>query len=182
MRVDYDYFSQCLAEIGADVGASGAHGVVCGLICAGEKEVQQRLSLEWFSERDEGDAAVIECRQGVDELIQAVHASIDGVDLGFPLLLPDEDSPVQQRAVAVRDWCEGFLYGFGLVKFKGEDGLSEPVRESLNDLAEISRMDIDGIVGEEDEEIALTEVTEFIRVAAMLVHDDMVDVGPGRKE
>jgi len=182
MQVDYDYLGQCLADVEVDIGASGAHGLMCGLICAGEKEIQQQLTKEWFSSLPEGDSAVVECKQALDELVRTVYATIDGVEFVFPLLLPDENSSLQQRAAAVRDWCEGFLYGVGLADTKGEDGLPGQVKEALNDLAEISRMDIDAIAGEEEEEVALTEVTEFIWVAAMLVHDELASVESNGKE
>ncbi len=182
MQIDHVYMSQCLSDAGVDAAASGAHGLLCGLICAGEKEVQRRLSNEWLSNRTEGDPAVDECQRAIDELVQGVHASVDGVDFGFPLLLPDEETPLQQRAIALRDWCEGFLYGVGLVEIKGENGVPDQVKEALNDLAEISRMDIDGITGDEEEEAALTEVTEFIWVAAMLVHDELASTGPERNQ
>ncbi len=177
MQVDHEYMGQCLSDIGIDAGASEAHGLLCGLICAGEKDILQRLAKEWFTNMPKDDSAVAECQRALEELIQVVHSSIDGVDLGFTMLLPDEDSPLRQKATAVRDWCEGFLYGVGLVEIEGEEGLPEQVKESLNDLAEISRMDIDGIAGDEEEEVALTEITEFIWVAAMLVHDELVSAG-----
>jgi uncharacterized protein YgfB (UPF0149 family) len=174
MQVDYEYMGQCLAGAGVDVGASGAHGLLCGLICGGEREVQQRLANEWFTSRIKDDPAVDECQLAIDELVQGVNSSVEGIDFGFPLLLPDDNNPLQERAVAVRDWCEGFLYGVGLVEFKDKDGLPAQVQEALNDISEISRMDIDGISGDEEEEAALTEVMEFIWVAAMLVHDELV--------
>ncbi len=173
MQVDYEYMGQCLTDVGVDVGASGAHGLLCGLICGGETTPQQRLLAEWFSSEPADDPAVTACKDAVDELVRAVNASVDGADFGFPLLLPDEDAPLTQRAVAVRDWCEGFLYGVGLVGSAGEAGLPAQSKETLQDLAEVSRMDVDGITGDEEDEVALTEVTEFIWVAAMLVHDAM---------
>ncbi len=182
MQVDYEYLGQCLADVGVDIGASGAHGLMCGLICAGEKEIEQQLNREWFSSLPEGDSAVIECRQAIDESVREVYAAIEGVEFVFPLLLPEENSPLQQRAAAVRDWCEGYLYGVGLAEVKGEDGLPDRAKEALNDLAEISRMDIDAVTGEEEEEAALTEVTEFIWVAAMLLHDELVSVESDGKE
>jgi len=182
MQVDHDYLGQSLADVNVDIGASGAHGLMCGLVCAGEKAIQQQFDKEWFAGQPEGDPAVAECKQALDELLRTVYAAIDGVEFVLPLLLPDENSPLQQRAASVRDWCEGFLYGVGLAETKGEDGLPAQVREALNDLAEISRMDIDAIAGEEEEEVALTEVTEFIWVAAMLVHDELVSVESAGKE
>ncbi len=51
---------------------------------------------------------------------------------------------------------------------------SAETQDALNSLTEITRMDLDQLnPGEEDEE-ALMEVTEFIWVAAMLVHSEMV--------
>ncbi len=173
MQVDYEYMGQCLTDVGVDAGASGAHGLLCGLICGGEAMPQQRLLAEWFSSEPMDDPAVVACRDAVDELVRAVDASIDGIDFGFPLLLPDEDAPLSQRAVAVRDWCEGFLYGVGLVGAAGDTGLPAQAKEALQDLAQISQMDVDGIAGDEVEEEALTEVTEFIWVAAMLVYDEL---------
>ena len=173
MQVDYEYMGQCLADAGVDVGASGAHGLLCGLICAGETDTWQQLSGEWFPVERAGDPAVDACKSAVNELVLAIHACIDGVDFGFPVLLPDDDAPLQHRVIAVRDWCEGFLYGIGLAAATNKNGLPDQIKETLNDLTEISRMDVDGVSGDEVEEVALAEVTEFIWVAAMLVHDEM---------
>lgn len=181
MQVDYESMGQYLADAGVDVGASGAHGLLCGLVCAGERDIQQQLSGEWFSARAGDDPAVQECQQAVDKLVQELYSSVEGVDFGFPLLLPDDNDQLQQRAIAVRDWCDGFLYGVGLVKRAGKDGLPGQAQEALNDISEISRMDVDAVEGGEEEEAALTEVVEFIWVAAMLVHDELVSAEPGRE-
>lgn len=174
MQVDYVYMGQCLTDAGVDAGASGAHGLLCGLICGDEELPRQRLLSEWFPAERRDTPAVTACQAAVDELVLAINASVDGSDFGFPLLLPDEDVPLPQRVGAVRDWCEGFLYGFGLVAPAPAAGLPGQVSEALQDLMEISRMDVDGISGDdEEEEVALTEVTEFIWVAAMLVHDEL---------
>jgi uncharacterized protein len=173
MQVDYEYVGQCLADAGVDSSASGAHGMLSGLICGGETNIRQHLSGEWFSLERQGDPAIDACQTAMDDLAQAIYASIDGEDFGFPLLLPDDDAPLQQRGVAVRDWCDGFLYGVGLVAAASEAGLPGQVKEALNDLAEIGSMDVDDISGDEEEEVALTELTEFLWVAAMLVHEEM---------
>ncbi len=173
MQVDYEYMGQCLTDVGVDAGASGAHGLLCGLICGGEAMPRRRLLAEWFPTEPREDPAVAACKAAIDELVLAVNASVDGADFGFPLLLPDENAPLTQRAVAVRDWCEGFLYGVGLVETTADGAMPDQAKEALKDLAEISRMDVDGINGDEEEEAALMEVAEFIWVAAMLVHAEL---------
>ncbi len=173
MQIDYEYVVQCLSDAGVDSSASGAHGMLSGLICGGEKSVRHKLSGEWFSFEEREDPVVVTCQTAMDDLAQTIYACIDGEDFGFPLLLPYEDAPLQQRAIAVRDWCEGFLYGVGLAVAESETGLPGQVKETLNDLSEISRMEVDDISGDEEEEVALTELTEFLWVAAMLVYEEM---------
>lgn len=175
MQVDYEYVGQCLLDAKVDYSASGAHGLLGGLICGGETNILHKLSSEWFVSESDEDPAVVACRSVMDDLSRAIYAYIDGEDFGFPVLLPDEDASLQQRAIAVRDWCEGFLYGVGLVEAASETGLPEQAKEALNDLAEINRMDVDDISGDDEEEMALTELTEFLWVAAMLVYEEMAN-------
>ena len=52
--------------------------------------------------------------------------------------------------------------------------LSQSTREALTDFGEITRMNVDALEeGDEEEEEALMQVAEFLRVAAMLVYDDL---------
>jgi hypothetical protein len=51
------------------------------------------------------------------------------------------------------------------------------VEEVLQDLAEIARLEADG-EGQEDEQ-AFFEVSEFVRVAVMLVYEDLRALDPG---
>lgn len=173
MQVDHDYVAQCLSDARVDCSASGAHGLLSGLICGGETNFREQLSGEWFLSESGEESAVAACRAVIDDLALAIYANIDGEDFGFPLLLPDENAPLQQRAIAVRDWCDGFLYGTGLVAAKSEAGLPDQIKEALNELSEISRMEVEDISGDEEEEVALTELTEFLWVAAMLVYEEM---------
>ncbi|MET0094287.1 MAG: UPF0149 family protein, partial [Sedimenticola sp.] len=81
------------------------------------------------------------------------------------------------RARGVSEWCEGFLYGMGVAGVDPEVRLSGETREALNDLIEITRMDVDVLEDDEEDEDALVEVGEFLWVAAMLVHEELVN-GP----
>ena len=83
--------------------------------------------------------------------------------------------PIQQRGQAVSNWCQGFLYGVGLSGIDPEAQLSEATREALTDFSEISRLDVDALEDDDEEDDALIEITEFLWVAAMLVHSDLVN-------
>jgi len=49
---------------------------------------------------------------------------------------------------------------------------SGPAREVCDDFATITRLDLDNLEDSEENERALTELTEFVRVAAMLVYEE----------
>jgi hypothetical protein len=91
--------------------------------------------------------------------------------MGFSPLLPNDAVSLAERALGLYDWSRGFMYGLGL---SGVDtgGLSEEAREAFDDLAAITHLDLDDLEDSEDNEQALMELTEFVRVAAMLVYEE----------
>jgi yecA family protein len=173
MLLDYDFFNEQLSQADIDSSAAEIHGLLCGLLCGGEKDVEQRLLSELSATVGHDDAAWKECRQSLAGLVEETSDSLSGEQLGFPLLMPDDKEPLLNRATAARDWCQGFLYGMGLLGEIKEQSLSDEAREAMRDLAEITRMDLDGLGDGEEEESALMEVAEFIWVAATLIYDDL---------
>lgn len=158
------------------------HGILCGLICGGHPYAEATWLAEVVLEAPQGDllaqGSVREVRMGLDALAQRTRADIDGPGLGFSLLLPADEAPLRERAVAVYDWCRGFLYALGLAGV-GEGDLSDQTREVFRDFADITRLDLDDLDDGEDHEDALTEIVEFLWVAAMLVYEERVAAREG---
>lgn len=107
----------------------------------------------------------------LDDLRRVTAAQLADPGLGFELLLPDAGAG--ERANALFDWCRGFLGGFGLAA-GASPPLSEEGGEALADLARLAAADVED--GDDDED-ALAEIEEFVRVAALLLHGDCV-LGP----
>ncbi len=172
--LDYERVERQMAS--ADIENSGAevHGILCGLICAGREDAQARWFAELFTEEQAGDLLVRECAESLRVLHDEALAAVKGPGLGFTPFLPDDGKPLKLRAQAVADWCQGFLYGIGVAGLSTGQPFSSETQEALNSLGEISRMDLDMLNGGEADEEALMELTEFIWVAAMLVHSEMV--------
>lgn len=108
----------------------------------------------------------------LDRMREATARQLDDRSFGFDLLLPDDDASLGERSGALFDWCRGFLGGFGLAA-GGAPGLSEESREALSDLARLAAA-VPQDDGDEDDEQALVEIEEFVRVAALLLHGDCV--------
>ena len=93
-------------------------------------------------------------------------------ELGFEPLLPSETSPVGIRTDALVDWCRGFLGGIGLAGAGQAGALSSEASEILSDFGTIAATRFEYADAEEDEN-ALAEVIEFIRMGALLLHAEL---------
>lgn len=155
-----------LERLQLGVDAAELHGSLCGFLAAGgeltRRDWLKRLEIE-PEPLDLGDGAL-------DRLYLATRAQLGDPDLGFALLLPDDDQPLDERAEALLGWCRGFLGGFGLVG-RSTRPLSPEAKEALEDLGKIAASNLSYDEPESDE-AALTEVSEFVRVATLLLHGD----------
>ena len=155
-----------LARLRVGVGAAELHGSLCGFVSGGGNAGRSDWLLHLALEAEDPPPP----QGALDRLFIASQAQLSDPDMGFALLLPDEDAPLGERADALLSWCRGFLGGFGLGA-GGEPPLSPEAREALEDLGKIaaSRLSYDDPEGDE---AALLEVSEFVRVAALLLHSD----------
>lgn len=172
--IDFETLRQILGTNGVAAGPAEAQGLLCGLICTGAEGVREIWLRELLPDPDEaGDLLRSECRQALERVYQETHDAFDGPGVGFELLLPDEGQPLRNRAAALTDWCQGYLYGLGLAKAPlGQ--LSEETLEGLKDITEVTKLDLSALEDGEEAEIDLTEVAEFVWVAAMLVREELV--------
>lgn len=150
------------------MGASDLHGSLTGYLCAGGRagaeEWPRALEIEPEASSTLNDAAL-------RRLYTDCRTQLEDPDLGFEPLLPGAEAPVEQRAEALVEWCRGFLGGVGLSGVPPR-GLSVDATEVLSDLGRIaaSRFDYDDA---EEDETALSEVLEFVRVGVLLLHAEM---------
>jgi hypothetical protein len=70
----------------------------------------------------------------------------------------------------VHGWTRGLLYGLGIANLD-QARLAPETREVFDDLMELTRMDLDDLDDSAENEAALTEVLEFLRVAALLLRE-----------
>ncbi len=162
-----------LEESTLNASPAEAHGLLCGLMCAGAAEAETIWSRELFTHGDQESRPVV-LPPPLRTLAEQARAEIEGEDLALTLVLPDEECPLRERAEGLYDWARGFLLGLGLAGLKAE-GLSDQAREILDDLLEITRMDLEALEVDaegDEEQGALMELQEFLWVAARLLHEE----------
>lgn len=152
------------------IDAAELHGALCGWLAGAGAQTP-----DWLAQVV-AEAAVPAVAQGsvLDRLRAVSAAQLNDRSFGFELLLPDGDAPLSVRSGALFEWCRGFLGGLGLAAGHAPP-LSEEGAEALVDLARLAAAtpQDDGQSDEEDED-ALVEIEEFVRVAVLLLHSDCV--------
>ncbi|UXI69171.1 UPF0149 family protein [Tahibacter amnicola] len=175
IAISHAELDSALNDLRFGVAPSDLHGSLTGFLCGGgianARNWLQRLEIEPDETRSQAE------RQALLERVFAdCRAQLDDPDMGFEPLLPGEDQPLVDRAEALVQWCRGFLGGFGLAGVHAR-GLSDDSAEILRDFSTIAGSRFDYQDAEEDES-ALVEVVEFIRVGVMLLRTELT-AGPG---
>lgn len=157
----YDTWTVMLEQADVALGASEAHGVVIGLICAGVADDDAAIAALGANETDP------DLRDALEAARRRIAEGLAEAGLGLEPLLPDDERPAVQRSRALIEWCRGFVTGF---YFHGRDlGASdypEIVAEALTDIGDLA--EASGTVGESD----LSELVEYLRVAVQLIYDE----------
>ncbi len=160
--LSYDTWAMMLEQANSALGASEAHGVVVGLVCAGIADDDAAIAALGADETDP------DLRDGLETMRRRIGDALVEGELGLEPLLPGDEHPVVQRSRALIEWCRGFMAGF---YFHGRDMEAtdhpEIVAEALTDIGDLAQAS--GTAGESD----LNELVEYLRVAAQLIYDEI---------
>ena len=156
-----------IRQLALATSASELHGALCGWLAGGGASLR-----DWPAKVMVDPELATPVEGGaLDRLRGASAAQLADRSFEFSLLLPDVEAPLAERSGALFDWCRGFLGGFGLAS--GAPKLSEEAAEALGDLAKLAGAQPQD-EGDEEDEAALAEIEEFVRVATLLLHGDCV--------
>ena len=172
-QVTFPEVARVLQTLQSSVAAAESHGCLCGALCT----TQQYTVESWFDELvpDAGDDLGDE-RAPLRLLFADTMRALRGDEMEFQLLLPDDDAPLVERATALSQWCQGFLYGFGTGGAVPRDQLSGEVEEVLRDLTHISQASVETGTDAEEEEQAYAEIIEYVRAGVQLIHDELIEL------
>jgi uncharacterized protein YgfB (UPF0149 family) len=176
--MDWSLVNTALRRLGIGSDAAENHGVLCGLLCARGPDVERAWIDLLRDEQAQATPAGTEQEAGpgawedLSRLYRETIGQLRDESFVFLLLLPDDSQPLQLRAEAMTEWCQGFLYGLAAGGLEDYSVLPEEVREIAEDIVEISRATTDGEEGESDE-AAYSELIEYLRVGVILVFETL---------
>ncbi|WP_413110990.1 UPF0149 family protein [Thaumasiovibrio sp. DFM-14] len=155
-----------LQQDGLPVSPSELQGLLVGLICAGHAfdDLSYINAVADFA--NEGKALSDAASNTVQLVFNIAVKELTSDELGFSLLLPDDDATLIERAEHFSEWVSAFLSGMGLMDLKAKS-LSDDVNEALADLQDIAQLGIDD-EDDLDEQAQLFEpVVEHVRMCVM---------------
>jgi uncharacterized protein len=175
LSLAYDDIQDVANSCDSSISAAETHGVLTGMLCVtGNIDTEVWLdavfgdTVEELSDRERGVLL---------DLNQQTRQSLSEPDFSFEMLLPDDETDLSERTLALSGWCQGFLSGLGQV-VSGSDWPGDS-QEVLQDLIEISRLDPE--VDAETDEEAYTEVSEFVRLGVQMIHGEFLQRRRGRR-
>jgi yecA family protein len=179
--VDFARIKTLFGELGLNLDPAECHGSLCGLLCAteslqGAAWVNQVLNGQLDLPGKEAAPAHSEEGEARTQLLilyKNTAVQLEDPEYGFAPLLPGDDRPLSERVEALSRWCQGFLLGLGLGGVREQSALPGDSPEVMKDFVEISRLGHDQGKEKEEDEGAYAEIVEYVRMAALLVYEEL---------
>jgi uncharacterized protein YgfB (UPF0149 family) len=151
---------------------SECHGVACGLLCRlPDASLDVFIGLLDMLELVKGPGTGL--KMSLEEVLKASRGQLADEDMGLSLWLPNDDETLEDRTMALAQWCSGFLAGIGSSGDECLDSLSEDADDALKDLQQISTADVTDTNESEEDENAYTEIVEYVRVVVLMIREDL---------
>lgn len=162
--------ADALERANAVVGTAECHGLLCGLLCGDPVTPLERWVGEVLPDPEPGDQPTEEIRAVLVRLHRQTAAQLASPGMDFTPVLPGDEASLRERGAAFTAWCGGFLYGLGLSGLDLDQALDPEAREFVTDLADMARLETESLETGEEDEAALAELVEYVRVGVLLVN------------
>ncbi|MGR3807353.1 hypothetical protein SAMN05660772_00727 [Pasteurella testudinis DSM 23072] len=167
-NLDYQQFNQLLQSHQIGMNAAELHGFLSGLLCGGlQNDNWKSLTYQFTNDGHAYPSALI---PSLEQLHQSINAELsDEGDFAFELWL--DEKTLFSRADSLSEWVSHFLLGLALAKpYLDQEG--EEVKEALGDLNDIANLGYDESDDQEELDVALTEISEYVRAIAMFFYSE----------
>ena len=177
VRLDGQFYRQVQNRLDfPDVVFSPAemHGVAPGLVCCGEDESTLKNWAPILTRELEDGISRSLVEDILSGLVALTQRALQSTDFTFQILLPPDSTDIATRTTALADWCAGFCTGTAFNNRFNEADLEPDALEALTDIARIAEVE-PGTDSAEDQEKALLELEEYLKVGTQLIFEATLD-------
>ncbi len=167
----YQTFVDSIDVLELPFSGSELHGIMCGYLAGGaarEGIAYLRTLIPNLTEPAPRAAAL-----AIFQLYTVTQQQIEGLGFDFQLLLVDDQEPIARRGQSFSDWCEGFTQGIRMAGVDYNALEDDDTQDALQHITEFADMDYSSLNVDEEDERALTDITEYTRMAVLHIHSDL---------
>jgi len=167
----YTQIEATLALAGVEMSVSEVHGTIVGAIANHLKSgITPDLLKLIEPSSDPNDGRFSQLNELLYDLYRENSEVLFESKEGYDLLLPDEDESLEARVDGLATWSKGYLLGLLHNNQFSIDQLPESGAEIARDMMEIAEAAA-GADDEQDEDWALGELEEYIKVGSQLIFE-----------
>ena len=177
VKLDGEFYVQVQNRLDfTDVVFSPAeiHGVATGLVCCREDESTLANWAPILTRELENDISRSLVEDILSGLVALTQRALQSTDFTFQVLLPPDSIDIATRTTALADWCAGFCTGTSFNNRFNETDLEPDALEALTDISRIAEVE-PGTDSAEDQEKALLELEEYLKVGTQLIFEAALD-------
>ncbi len=175
MQVDYKMLTLLLA--GNQVAHSPAelHGLLTGQLCSGVAAPDPDDLGELLDQHQHLTPVVSKL---IERLLREATEQLTHLDYHFHPLLPSDETPLQERIVAIGTWCDSFMIGFAAGFIRPDSALSPEAREILGDFGQFAAISDENEELTDQDEVDYMELIEYVRMAAITLFQQLASPPP----
>ena len=162
-----------LQAANADYNAAEAQAIACGLLVVNITSDKLQWVQLIFGTIDPDNNKQHKAIKLSGELFEMTKAQLQDSELGFDLLLPEEDESLYARVTALQQWSAGFVLGVAMAGANDHSKLPEDTRELLADITEIGTVGEFDLENQEESEEAFAEINEYVRMGVLLINEEL---------
>ncbi len=161
----------------SSLGTAGeSHGLLCALLSFSSKIRENAWVDSLLSSHIEpSDTKAQQAYKLLTELFKITSQAFQETDFDFPILLPDDDLPLEDRIDGLAEWCQGYLTGLHLLGMKLDNPTFSPdLKEALDDLLAISQVELTPEDQKDPEsEVRYMQLVEHVKAAVLMISSEL---------
>lgn len=169
----YTDVADCLDRAELDMLAAEIHGIACGLLAGDSSADKIKWVQELIPSLDPQNVLQKDAVREMGRLFDDARSGLQDSEFRFELFLPEDDLQLSTRMEALQDWCQGFVLGMTMAGVKDYSKLPEDSKDLMEDFVNIGTSGEFDYEDEQESEIAFTDVSQYVRVGALLINEEL---------
>ncbi len=172
-HIEFHALESALQKGNADYQAAESQAIACGMLVVNMAADKLKWVQLLLGDIDPDDTAQHQAVALLGQLFDETRQQLQDANLGFELLLADDDTPLAMRVEMVQEWCRGFVLGMSMSGVKNNKGLPEDAQDFLSDISEIGNAGELQLDDDNESETSLAEIIEYIRMGVLLMNEEL---------